>query len=386
MATFFTDQQIGAWGSQRMGMTAVGDVSRSGNTVTISNISASYAAASAWGSDTNFTVSLRNGSTVLTQNTGITFNNGSASQGFSNVSFSVGTSDTSHQLNFHSSDGYTINFTVTFPTGSTAPSGGSVTYNSCTWNSVNITSSLSSWGTGYSGTPNLEQIVVNSSATASDWATKGRIVLSHATSSTSNTASISNANQTASYDGGITIKGCTAFKVAMWGSTNIGSTNAFSNTTHYTPPAPPSATVTDGGYTLTQRKVTLTLTGDQSNNNAATVTFYYRYKKSSDSSYGSWTSMGSGTVTGSKSVTLNLPGNTAYNFQFLQQYQNQNSETKTVNYTTPAVPDQGILYGSVNGQSKRIRKLYGSVNGQTKKIVKLYASVNGVSKLIYKDS
>lgn len=40
-------------------------------------------------------------------------------------------------------------------------------------------------------------------------------------------------------------------------------------------------------------------------------------------------------------------------------------------------------YGSVNGQSKEIKKLYGSVNGLSKEITKLYGSVNGVSKLIY---
>lgn len=33
------------------------------------------------------------------------------------------------------------------------------------------------------------------------------------------------------------------------------------------------------------------------------------------------------------------------------------------------------LYGSVNGQTKEIKKLYGSVSGQTKRIRKLYGSV-----------
>ena len=55
-------------------------------------------------------------------------------------------------------------------------------------------------------------------------------------------------------------------------------------------------------------------------------------------------------------------------------------------YTVSIVPTTSVkLYGSVNGQSKEIRKLYGSVNNQSKKIVKLYASVNGRSKLIYED-
>lgn len=47
--------------------------------------------------------------------------------------------------------------------------------------------------------------------------------------------------------------------------------------------------------------------------------------------------------------------------------------------TSPAVK----LYGSVNGEAKRITRLYGSVNGQTVKIDKIYGPVNGQTKLIY---
>lgn len=43
----------------------------------------------------------------------------------------------------------------------------------------------------------------------------------------------------------------------------------------------------------------------------------------------------------------------------------------------------GGLYGSVNGQTKKVTKLYGSVSGQTKEIKKLYASVGGVTKRIF---
>lgn len=42
-----------------------------------------------------------------------------------------------------------------------------------------------------------------------------------------------------------------------------------------------------------------------------------------------------------------------------------------------------VFYGSVNGQTKKVKKLYGSVNGQTKLVKKLYGSVNGVTKLVY---
>lgn len=41
------------------------------------------------------------------------------------------------------------------------------------------------------------------------------------------------------------------------------------------------------------------------------------------------------------------------------------------------------LYGSVGGQTKKIKKLYCSVGGQAKRVKKLYASVGGVTKLVF---
>ena len=64
----------------------------------------------------------------------------------------------------------------------------------------------------------------------------------------------------------------------------------------------------------------------------------------------------------------------------------ENSTGATPVYPLSIVPTTTVkLYGSVNNQSKEVRKLYGSVNNHSKKIVKLYASVNGRSKLIYED-
>lgn len=52
---------------------------------------------------------------------------------------------------------------------------------------------------------------------------------------------------------------------------------------------------------------------------------------------------------------------------------------------TITVNRKHIIYGPVNGQSKKIKKLYGSVNGQSKRIRKLYVSVNGRAKLVHLD-
>lgn len=43
------------------------------------------------------------------------------------------------------------------------------------------------------------------------------------------------------------------------------------------------------------------------------------------------------------------------------------------------------LYGSVNGQAKKLEHVYGSVDGRSVKLIKIYASVDGVAKLVHVD-
>ena len=64
-------------------------------------------------------------------------------------------------------------------------------------------------------------------------------------------------------------------------------------------------------------------------------------------------------------------------------YHGLDSVTTTITIYNGAPP--AILYGSANGEAKRIRKLYGAVNGRAKKIKRLYVSEGGTAKLIYKD-
>lgn len=51
--------------------------------------------------------------------------------------------------------------------------------------------------------------------------------------------------------------------------------------------------------------------------------------------------------------------------------------------TTDAISPLSKLYGSVNGNSVKIKKLYCSVGGVSKKVKKLYGSVNGQSVSIF---
>jgi len=365
------------WGSPSYPVSATisGNTSRSGNTVTLSGMSLSLSwppyASGSWA--VSFTVNGTTTSATLAANTP-TF-------GLNNTSLTVGATATSASIGWSSSDGYSGSFTVTFPSGATPPSGGSVTYNSCTWDSINITSSVSSWGSGYSGTPNLEQIVCDSAATSSTWESLGRQAKANATTSTTSTQSVTASNSTA-YSGGVTIKGCMSFKVAMWGSTSAGNTSAFSNTVHYTPPAPLSSVTATASPSSTpgMSTVSLTITGGNSTNNYnVNVVTQYRYKYGTGS-WGAWTTAGSqGSPWSSRSATFSVPYNSAVYIEARQMYQSQYSEVTSISINSGSAP----LYGSVNNVARRITKLYGSVNGESREIVKLYGSVNGVAKRIF---
>lgn len=80
-----------------------------------------------------------------------------------------------------------------------------------------------------------------------------------------------------------------------------------------------------------------------------------------------WTGLTSSTTYYLRSNATNGSATSAYSTEV----------TATTTASTPA------LYGSVSGQTKKVKKLYGAVNGQTKLIKKLYGSENGVTKLVY---
>ena len=85
-------------------------------------------------------------------------------------------------------------------------------------------------------------------------------------------------------------------------------------------------------------------------------------------------------------VFTNLQPNTTYYFRAKANNGQLSSDYSTeISITTPASSPRVKLYGSVNDQSKLVRKFYGPVNGQTKRVMKIYGSVNGKTKLIYED-
>lgn len=239
------------------------------------------------------------------------------------------------------------------PAGGSLPTGLKAEWVSSTWNSVTIKSSVTSWGSGYTGTPEIQQIVVDSSATSSNWETKGRQVRQAWTTSTSSSQAVtwngSTGNST-SYSGGITIKGAMDLKVAAWAITSIGTypggyINA--STTYHTPPAPLqtlSYTQTQGATNVT---VNISITGGTSTNNYGnTVTTQYCYSVNGGS-YSSWTSAGTGTAWTTKTASFTVPYNASVTVKARQVYNSLVSEEKSVSFTSNAGTAPSNLSASI---------------------------------------
>lgn len=231
-------------------------------------------------------------------------------------------------------------------TAATAPTGGAVVYNSCTYNSVNMKTSISSWGTGYgSGSNRLAPCVCSNNATASNWLSQPRQVKWIETTSLTNTGDVTTANSQA-YDGGWPIKGATPFKVAGFGSTDVGNTWQFDNTTRYTPPAPLQSITYTQTQNSTNVRVAATITGGNSTNNSGnTVTTYYRYSTNGGSTYSSWASAGTGTAWTAKSANIDVPYGASVRIQAKQAYNGAESAVKEISFTATngTAPSAGTL-------------------------------------------
>lgn len=175
-----------------------------------------------------------------------------------------------------------------------APSGAGVSLKGCTYNSVDIESTVSSWGQGYSGTPNLEQLVVNGSATSSDWWNWGRQSKQNSTYSTSDRQVVTNNNSIAQ-SGGFTIKGATPFKIMSYASTSVGATSYFDDTPYYTPPAPLQSFNYSQSQGSTNVQVsTYAIGGDSSVNSWNNVDTYICFSTDGGATYSNWAYDGTG--------------------------------------------------------------------------------------------
>ena len=275
-----------------------------------------------------------------------------------------------------------------FGTGGSAPYGPSITYNSSTWNSVNMTSRINGWG-GLPGS--LQAILVTGSAngqaanaTPNSW-DMGRIVYDKPnTWDTANTVNATQNNISFTLRNPIEIKGLLHYKLLCWASNSAGSTYVLDNTLRYLPPAPAQFSYTDpGGVGAKTFPITFSNIAGRnfSQYDTASLSRVIRYKIDN----GPWVTVESGTalIDAPSNFNVTVPPQSTVTIEGWQTYHGMASEVSTITIPNNNAPIN--LYGSVSGASKKVDHLYGPVNGETKKIVKLYGSVNGVTRRVFED-
>lgn len=255
-----------------------------------------------------------------------------------------------------------VTWTLNFDQAYVSPSGAGVHFNSATWDSINITSTVSSWGSGYTDTPHLQQIVCLPDSTASNWYQRGRRVHDNRTTTKTSTGTVTNSDQ--AYNGGLTIKGASNYKVACWASTTIGETYTLSGLV-YTPPAPlgtfTKLTETRGATAVATRFQIIG--GSSSRNSSNSVTTQYRLSTNGGSTYGNWTNVGAAdSAYTTKNLDLNIPYSASVKIQARQVYQGFASQVSELSYTAlgPVAPSNPAI--TVNGKTWNSASLTGSID------------------------
>lgn len=299
---------------------------------------------------------------------------------FTNVSATA----TSYELsaNFHSYNiNKTLKWTLSIPTGASAPSGASIAYNSCTWNSATATTSVTSTG-GATCTYDLAVVTGTYNGAADSitgWVGEGRKWVSNSGGQTV----VSDSTYTGSADSPIAIKGLLHYKLGLNVKNSAGNATAFDSTLRYLPPAPGQFSYAEQGTGT--KTYTVNYVGSTTNNHstydAAELTRTVRYKIGSDQwTYVTQTATTTDTVT---TFTVVVPAGQMATVEAWETYHGMGGGTQMITLVNTDSPVS--LYGSVNGETKALGPIYGSVNGRAKKLIKIYTSVGGVTKKVYED-
>lgn len=269
-----------------------------------------------------------------------------------------------------------VSFTAT---NGTAPSGGSVSITSATWNSVTLSASNVDYGKpdGISG----RKISIGVSGSSADLNYKRENQVENATSANTTVTNSS------IYPGAnaLTLKGMLPVYAYLWAWNTVQSnTLVHSSTAYYLPPAPGTLTYTAPAQG--QSTATVNYTGVASNNvtdyTAADLKRTVRYSVNG----GAWVYEVNDVATAvdaNTNFTITIP---AQESAVVEAWMTYKGTTSSVSSTTIVNGNQPVhLYGSVNGTAKEIVHLYGSVNGARKKLTKLYGSQNGICKKIFED-
>ena len=360
MATFLNDVVSGWWYYQTnyVHATLTGDVSRSGDTVTLSNMwlalraeQNSSGSEGQWfdvnGTRTNYTVTA-NGTDL-------------GGRSLNNTSFSVSTTQTSANVSWASSDGYSGQFQVSFPSGATPPTSLDISNVRPGVESFTATVSLSGWGVG-SGNRYRE---------LQCW-TNGLVEPRRYQSATGDALSsdivVSNSSQ-----GTLTIVGNTEYTLGSFatnGSANTGSLNEGNYTTLAYPPSVSISSISANSAVLSY---SIRADGGKYNKDL-------QYSVDGGTNWVTVSTLTSGAAVNGNFTLSNLATNSVTEVETRVVTTVGASVGNSVTIDTAQRPK---FYGSVNNEAGLTVKFYGSDNGQAAPIIKVYASDNGLAKRIY---
>lgn len=342
MATFLSGTRIGYWSASNNYIYAnlTGNISRSGNTVTLSGMTLAMTATynSTGSSDFTFTV---NGTSTGFRAYASGTNLGSYS--LNSTSLSVSASQTSATISWSSSDGYSGTFNITFPAGGTAPSTPTVSVIEAYPDGAKLSVSIGSYGTPSSEENRyIEGDIFGTSTFGSPYKlafayreTSAELIISNSSSgSPADFTILANkqyyfggyANNTVLSSQTVTGTFVTTASKATITADAIDETSASFN---YSLPA-------DGGYY--DKTIEYSVDNGATWHNAAAIS-------------GASAATGSFTISG-------LTAGTTYELLSRVTTDAGSTNNDSLSFTTVLVAK---LYGSVNGQTKQIDKLYGSI-------------------------
>ena len=368
-------------------------VTRSGNTVTLSNVTAYFhlkgTAGYAWAGQngnpygpTHFTLS-KTGATSQSSGTQnwtwgnlwAPYDSDLTSYSIPNFSFGVNPSDTSANVTLTwygmGSDQNSTTWTITFSSGGGKPNNGYITNISTTEDSITATVGVS-WN-GNTSNVGKELCVLQPPDTV-ETAGMPQYYMNDTTTATETTFTVDNDSQKAN-NPQFSIGPNTAYNIGIYAKNSSGD---YRYTYPDNPVVTKSAAATVSASSIGATSVTI----DYST--SADGGYYDKEIQYSIDGGNTWTTGATVTTgaveTGSFTIS-GLSSGAVYNIQTRVATYAGDTVGSTVSVIT--ISNRATLYGSVSDQSTKIKKLYCSVGGQSRRVRKLYASVGGVTKLIY---
>lgn len=395
MPTFVDNQQIAHLQTAPNALeyvTLTGYVSRSGNTVTLSSLNCHVEityATSVYGEHNEFYITNSQTSTTKLSTTGyqeynytISYDQRPKKYDFSmpDMSFSVATTDTSKTLWLRctSNEDHQYSFTVTFPSGASAPTGLSLDSYTAGRDSFTGTVSVTGWGGVGDASSRYRELQVWT-YTASGLSEPRRWAIS-----TGNTlsSSITVNNSSSTSETALTITPNTRYVLGVYATNGTYNTGSVRKTDAYTLPPVPSVSRT--GLTSSSATFSYSIPNQGGGKN---MTLQYSLNGGSTWS-NAVTLSGSGTKSGSFTVS-GLSAYTDYTMQTRLTTDVGSSAGNTLTFKTSAVAPATPVISNVQPQQYGIKATvtianYGAPSNDPERYIELEGGISGGSTLLWR--